>query len=69
MLGKKHKDEGGNQPARLDVIFTQSKMDIENIEHEMPFGASDHCVLIFGYLVVMKVVARGREERRGKLFP
>lgn len=47
---------------RMKEVFTQSETDIENKDHEMPIGASDHCVLVFDCVAIMKAVLRGREE-------
>ena len=40
---------GENQPSTLDLLFTNSEHDIDNLEYDSPIGLSDHCVLKFEY--------------------
>ena len=46
---------GGNQPTSLDLLFTYSEYDINNLEYDSPIGRSDHCVLNFEYLVKSQI--------------
>lgn len=49
------REVGENDPARLDLVFILSSLDIEDIAYERPFGASNHLVLCFDYIVELQV--------------
>nr|XP_053656751.1 uncharacterized protein LOC128705624 [Cherax quadricarinatus] len=49
------RERGEDEPARLDLVFTLSSSDIEDITYERPLGASDHVVLSFDYIVELQV--------------
>ncbi len=38
---------GQDEPSRLDLVFTKEVNVIENIEHYLPIGKSDHIVIQF----------------------
>ena len=41
---------GSHDPSMLDLIFTKSDLEVENLEHFAPLGASDHDVLRFDFV-------------------
>ena len=41
---------GSHNPSTLDLIITKSELEIENLEHAPPLGASDHNVLSFEFV-------------------
>ncbi|XP_069194223.1 apolipoprotein A-I-2-like [Procambarus clarkii] len=51
----------GDTPSILDLIFTQKAEDIENLDYEIPRAASDHCILVFGYMIELIYVTKGQE--------
>lgn len=51
MLGTQAQ-KGDDEPARLDLVLTLNSLDIRDITHERPLGASDHVVLSFKYIRV-----------------
>ena len=42
---------GSDTPSILDLIITQSKLDVENMLYRPPLGKSDHCVLSMDFVI------------------
>ena len=42
---------GGNVPSCLDLIISESEESVRDIRYLNPLGNSDHCVLIWKYLI------------------
>ena len=60
------RSRGNDTPSTLDLIFTQSALDIENLEYRAPLGKSDHCVLSMDFVVediLPKKVVKKNETR------
>ena len=58
---------GNDTPSILDLVFTQSALDIENLVYRAPLGKSDHCVLSMDF-VVEDVTPKGESVEREKRF-
>ena len=41
---------GEDKPSTLDLIFTKTENEIDNISYEAPLGNSDHVTLRFDFL-------------------
>ena len=47
---------GNNEPSTLDLIFTKTDLEIANLEHTAPLGASDHDILSFELVTTDPVI-------------
>lgn len=42
---------GSDTPSTLDLVITQSELEVENLSYRAPLGKSDHCVLTMEFLI------------------
>ena len=57
---------GSDTPSTLDLVITQSELEVENLSYRAPLGKSDHCVLTMEFLIeddLPEGIQGGRERR------
>ncbi|XP_045592998.1 optineurin-like [Procambarus clarkii] len=55
---------GDDPPPTQDLLLSQHEADLEDTEHEMPLGASDHCCVTLEYIVQLKVLVKGNPLKK-----
>ena len=48
-ISKPTRCRGNDDPSIIDLLFTNEEMQISNLEHHSPLGASDHSVITFDF--------------------
>ena len=60
---------GDDTPSTLDLVFTHSSLDIENLEYRAPLGRSDHCILSMNFIVEDIIPKKSSEKDRRFNYP